>query len=308
MDIRPRHWAIALLGAIALHGSALALLREPSSAETAAAAGLGGVEVSLGPAGAPSGSLTAASDVEAVEPVMAATAEATPVTPEEVPSQPVESAPEVVPVVPEPAVEAAEPVAPVAPVEIAELPPAPASQPAPASEAEVVEATPLPEPPPAKPEPPAPVAEMPEPPAPTVAETAPRPAPTQTAAIPGDAGKSGDTRFDAAGTGDATSGGGVPGAVTASYDARLRSWIAENHEFSRRLMRRKLYGETTVSFTINRTGKLLKYEIVASSGHELIDEAAIETLKRASPMPPMPEELPGAEYTRRIPIIFAPPG
>jgi protein TonB len=322
MDARPRHWVLALLGAVALHASALVLFWEPSQAGTPAP-GNGGIEVALGPAGAPAGGLTAATDVEAVEPVQA-TAPAAAVTPTEViptemppetvEAEPVETVPAVAPTAPQPVVEPIETSEPVEPMEIAEAVPPPE----PVSEPKVAEAPPLPEPPPVKPAPPKPVAKVePQPVAPpTVAETvaalaaskiADTPAPIQTAALPGNAGVSGDAEPSTTGTQDATPGGGMVGAPGDSYNGLLSAWLQKHHEFPARAQRRNLYGATRVRFTIDRDGKLLGYEILASSGHRILDEAAIATLKRAEPFPPMPADLPGAQYAPDVEIKFTPP-
>lgn len=46
---------------------------------------------------------------------------------------------------------------------------------------------------------------------------------------------------------------------------------------------------------------------MSSSGYSLLDDAAIDTMKRADPLPPMPGELPGDAYRNVIRIGFEPP-
>lgn len=279
MDVRPRHWGIALCTAIALHGSVLIAALVPSNAGTPSA-GIGGIEVSLGPAGAAQGSATAVTETESVAPVKTPVAEAVAAMPEELSPQPVETVVETTPVAPEPMAE---------PVE------------APAAVAEVA---PLPDVPPEKPRAPVQVAAVPAPPQ---ASPHPIPAPPalQTAALSGDTGQGGNTKFDAAGIGNATSGGGQPG--DPGYNALLSAWLQQHHEFPARAQRRKMYGETTVRFTIDRSGNLLDSKVVDSSGYKLLDEAALATVKRASPLPPMPAEMPGSEYNPIITLRFTPP-
>ena len=306
MDARPRHWVLALLGAVALHASALVLFWEPSQAGTPAP-GNGGIEVALGPAGAPAGGLTAAEAVAPAEVVPTDT------PPETVDAEPVETVPAVTPTAPQPVVEPLETTEPVEPVEVAEVVPPPA----PVSAPEVVAAPPLPEPPPVKPEPPEPVAEVEPRPMvpPAVAErtalaaskAADASEPIQTAAVPGNAGVSGDAEPSTTGTQDATPGGGMVGAPGDSYNGLLSAWLQKHHEFPARAQRRNLYGATRVRFTIDRDGNLIGYEILASSGHRILDEAAIATLKRAEPFPPMPADLPGAQYAPDVEIKFTPP-
>ncbi len=310
MDVRPRHWGIALFAAVALHSSVLIAALAPSSAGTQAA-GIGGIEVSLGPAGAALGGATAVTEAEAVAPVKMPAAEAVAAVPEELPSQPVETVAEARPVEPEPMTEPVETLAAVAPVEFTEAVPPPPAAVEPPPEQDGAEVEPLPEVPPEKPRPPVQLAApQPQPAAPL--QAAPEPAPAapapreiQTAALPGNAGQGGNTKLDAAGIGNATPGGGQPG--DPGYNALLSAWLQQHHEFPARAQRRKMYGETKVRFTIDRRGNLLDSEVVDSSGYELLDEAALATLKRASPLPPMPTEMSGSEYNPIITLRFTPP-
>jgi protein TonB len=221
------------------------------------------------------------------------------------------------PVEPEPLVEEvepAEPAEPVEPIQLAELVPPPQPEQAAPTEQEVVEVAPLPDIPPAKPEPPKPVAQAPAPPPAPLDSPAPAeeklvegPAAVQTAALPGVAGEvNGNTKFDDSGNDNATPGGGTPGGP-GTYNAELSAWLQAHHEFPDRAQRRKMYGATQVQFTIDRQGNLLSYEIITSSGYKILDEAALDTLKRASPMPPMPAELAGQSYSPKIILEFNPP-
>ena len=331
MDVRARHWAVAMLCAVLLHCTALIAFWDPSNAGTPAV-GTGGIEVSLGPAGAAPGGMVKATDVAEVAPVTPAMTEFTQPTPEEVTAEPVETVAEALPVEPAPVMDAAErvepvtppepepgadevePVEPVEPVQLAELVSPPEPEPVSPPEQAVMEVAPLPDIPPEKPAPPKPVAESPAPPPPeplalpepAETEVTEDTAPQQTVALPGDAGQSGNTKFTDSGSANATPGGGQPGGPGA-YNDLLSAWLQEHHEFPERAQRRKMYGETKVSFTIDRGGNLLDYEIVASSGYKILDEAALDTLKRSSPMPPMPQELAGPIYNPTITLQFTPP-
>lgn len=313
MDVRPRHWGVALFAAVALHSSVLIAALAPSNPGTPAA-GTGGIEVSLGPAGAAQGSATAVTEAESVAPLRMPAAEAVAAVPEELSPRPVEAVAETQPVAPQPA---AEPVETLEAVESPELipavPPPPAAVELPA-EQDVALVEPLPDVPPEKPRPPvqpaaAPLPATPQPATPQAlpdpAPAAPEPRGIQAAALAGDAGPGGSTKLDAAGIGNATPGGGQPG--DPGYNALLSAWLQQHHEFPARAQRRKMYGETKVRFTIDRSGNLLESEVVDSSGYELLDEAALATLRRASPLPPMPAEMSGSEYNPIITLRFTPP-
>ena len=50
-------------------------------------------------------------------------------------------------------------------------------------------------------------------------------------------------------------------------------------------------GVVKVTFRMNRAGRLLSSQIERSSGSSTLDRAAIDTLKRAQPLPPIPRNM-----------------
>jgi protein TonB len=63
-------------------------------------------------------------------------------------------------------------------------------------------------------------------------------------------------------------------------------------------------GAATVTFTIGRDGRLLSSRLVQSSHAALLDEAALATVRRASPFPPPPANMAGARFDFTVPIRF----
>ncbi|MBV9563883.1 MAG: energy transducer TonB [Bradyrhizobium sp.] len=63
-------------------------------------------------------------------------------------------------------------------------------------------------------------------------------------------------------------------------------------------------GKVIVRFVLDRSGKLVSSEIVQSSGNDLFDREAIETLRRASPFPAFPSVKPGGQDSWTIPVTF----
>lgn len=204
MEIRARHWGLALLAALILHGAFLGWLALRADRPGALAAGVGGIQVSLGPTGGTPGE---ASEVTPEETPGAEEAppDATEALPPEVQAAAVESAQETEPVeAPQEVAEAVEPVeavtaeaapaevplyAPVEPIEapeqkpeeiVAEVPEAVAEEaPEVVEEVTVAEVEPArevmetPPPPPTKPAPPVEKVAEPAPPEPEpVAEPA----------------------------------------------------------------------------------------------------------------------------------------
>jgi len=63
-------------------------------------------------------------------------------------------------------------------------------------------------------------------------------------------------------------------------------------------------GVVQVRILIDRGGRLLSSQIVGSSGSELLDDEALEILKRAAPLPAIPVGVQGETLTLNIPIRF----
>lgn len=67
---------------------------------------------------------------------------------------------------------------------------------------------------------------------------------------------------------------------------------------------RNVQGIVTVRFFMDRSGQLLTSQVAHSSGFPLLDEEALQLLKRASPLPRPPVALPGETLEFNIPIRF----
>jgi protein TonB len=68
--------------------------------------------------------------------------------------------------------------------------------------------------------------------------------------------------------------------------------------------RSRLTGTVLIRFTVGPTGQVLSREVQKSSGSKLLDEAAMAALDRASPFPPMPEELARGPIEVQVPFKF----
>ena len=62
--------------------------------------------------------------------------------------------------------------------------------------------------------------------------------------------------------------------------------------------------DVVVRFTIDHRGRLLSLDIAKGSGDARYDQAALDIVRRADPMPPPPPDLPGQNLNFRIPISF----
>lgn len=104
-------------------------------------------------------------------------------------------------------------------------------------------------------------------------------------------------------SGDTTTGGGIQG-VTTSYTAVLQSWLEKHKKYPRRARRRGQEGVVLLYFKMDSDGNVLSYTIKESSGYSQLDDEVEAMIKRAQPLPPIPEEM-GKEILELIvPVQF----
>ncbi len=156
-----------------------------------------------------------------------------------------------------------------------------------------------------QPEPPEPVVELPpvEIPPRRTEQSAPKPAvePRPSAAAPQQIAP----ETPSVGQGQASAAIGVSNAdVAADYTAMLASWLARHKRYPRAARRRNIEGVVTLSFTVNAAGSVTQYEIVDSSGYEMLDQEVAKMLKRAAPLPAIPADLGRSSFTVTIPVRF----
>jgi periplasmic protein TonB len=91
-------------------------------------------------------------------------------------------------------------------------------------------------------------------------------------------------------------------------DASLR--LAYLSEVQKALERSKvdsdagLSGTVLIGFTISPSGQVLMREVKKSSGSQVLDDAALTALDRATPFPPMPRGLAHGPLKLQVPVEF----
>lgn len=93
-------------------------------------------------------------------------------------------------------------------------------------------------------------------------------------------------------------------APKQNYYLQLAGWIAKHKEYPFRAKVRRMTGTAKVRFTINRRGELKSAELVESSGHSLLDEGTMAMLKKASPFPPIADDIEGETLTVTLPVEY----
>lgn len=124
--------------------------------------------------------------------------------------------------------------------------------------------------------------------------------PAANTAVGGRKGKAGK----GAGKQGAGSGSGASAAAARNrYAGLISAWLNRNKRYPKRARRRGHQGLVTVRFTVDRTGRVLSSDIVRSSGHTALDDE-VRALMRRGPMPRMPKAMKQARMTMTVPIRF----
>jgi periplasmic protein TonB len=92
--------------------------------------------------------------------------------------------------------------------------------------------------------------------------------------------------------------------VRASWEKALVKHLDRFKRYPEIARARGNQGETTVQFTVDRTGHVISARVVHSSGSSTLDEEALAVLKRADPLPPAPDQVGGLTFDLSLPIQF----
>jgi periplasmic protein TonB len=300
MEIARTHWLVAVAAAALVHAAVATAVFWKERAASAHSAGIGGIEISLGPAGGVSGArAAAASPPPPPEERPVVEKEPEPEKPVETP--PVQQVDVAVQhdVLPPPLLEIVEQIAPTE--QKPEPEPKPVEPPKP-----VVEAPPTPKAKPKVPETPK-VAKKPAPPPEPQQEATPTPAETQVAmsapSASGTEGKAGTRNSRNAGDADDSNGGGIPGEVV-DYMSVLQAWLERHKEYPRGARLRRIEGTTLLYFVMDRSGRVIDYRIEKSSGFELLDHEVEAMIRRAQPLPAIPKDMNRQRLELVVPVQF----
>ena len=88
------------------------------------------------------------------------------------------------------------------------------------------------------------------------------------------------------------------------YNRRLKERIESIWHYPRDAAAQGIYGDLIIKFTIKKNGRLGDVEIIRGSGYPILDKAATEALKEASPYWPLPEEWGMDAYTIQGNFIY----
>jgi len=88
------------------------------------------------------------------------------------------------------------------------------------------------------------------------------------------------------------------------YLGMVRLRIETRKKYPALALSRNLEGRAVVDFVIEPDGRVTRTSVVQTSGHPLLDDAALDAVHRAAPFPPPPQKIFNAGVQVSIPIIF----
>ena len=92
--------------------------------------------------------------------------------------------------------------------------------------------------------------------------------------------------------------------VTDSYTNQLTRAIAKQKKYPKIAQMRQWQGEVLLNIEIDPQGNLVKVDILEESRYKILNNEAMDMVKRASPFPQPPEELILKNFTVLVPISF----
>ena len=102
----------------------------------------------------------------------------------------------------------------------------------------------------------------------------------------------------------ATQEDSLSAAPTTLLELQILQWLERHRQYPRSALRSGLQGDVGVRFVLDRRGRLLRAEVVRSSGYKLLDQAALALLHRAQPFP-LPALDPGIDRLElSLPVAY----
>lgn len=92
--------------------------------------------------------------------------------------------------------------------------------------------------------------------------------------------------------------------ATQSYIVRLRGWLARHKTYPQVARRQKIEGTVRLYLVVNRKGQVVAHHIEAGSNAKILDTAVEQMLAHSEPLPRMPAAMQRNRLTLVIPVIF----
>lgn len=90
----------------------------------------------------------------------------------------------------------------------------------------------------------------------------------------------------------------------AGYGRSVAAVVAQHQRYPRIAQLRQWQGTTMLQLEFSAEGRLLETRVLSSSGHEVLDRQALEMVRAAQPLPPLPSVLAGRALVVTVPVVF----
>ena len=94
------------------------------------------------------------------------------------------------------------------------------------------------------------------------------------------------------------------GELHRVFHGKIWQRVAKAKYYPRMARKKRLEGKPIVAFTLGKKGDLIDLKIVEASIYDLLNEAALETIRRGIPYPPIPEPLGKNSISFNLPISY----
>jgi protein TonB len=93
-------------------------------------------------------------------------------------------------------------------------------------------------------------------------------------------------------------------AAISSYQAQVLAHLTRHRVYPPEARERGITGVARVQFALGRDGRVLSASLIGGSGERMLDNAALDMVRRASPFPPFPAGISQARMDFAAPIRF----
>lgn len=99
-------------------------------------------------------------------------------------------------------------------------------------------------------------------------------------------------------------GEGNDDELKKGYTRQIRHRIAQKKYYPALARRRGFEGQPVVAFVLNKDGSLGHLALDKTSGHRMLDQAALKAVKKGAPFPEIPEQLNLNFFKFKLPVSF----
>jgi protein TonB len=100
-------------------------------------------------------------------------------------------------------------------------------------------------------------------------------------------------------------GAAAPRVSPAKWQAKVLAWLNRHKRYPSGPKSRHEQGSVRVAFTIDASGRITSSRVTRSSGNDELDRAALDMVRRSSPVPAPPKEIARSGMSLTVPVQFS---